>query len=362
MCREAALTAPLILGAGPAGCAAAIVLARGGAEPVLIDRDERVGDALCGGFMSWRTAESLRGLGIDLPALGAHRVGRLRLFAGERQAEARLPATAFGLSRHAFDTALRQMALASGARLKIDRARGVAPGRIEGARREWRSDAIFLATGKHDVRGESRPRQGDDPALGLRIRLPGGKRLHDLLAGAIELHFFDGGYAGIVLQEDGSANVCLAVRKSLLAGAGGDPRTLLDRLAADYPAFAERMAGAPAGLPIDTIGSVPYGWIATETQPGLYRLGDQAAVIPSLAGEGMSIAIASGIAAGEAYLSGRSAPQFQRGFARRSRRPVGAASLVWHLAENPTGALALATMAKLLPASAGLAMRLSRID
>ncbi|MGZ3258959.1 MAG: FAD-dependent monooxygenase, partial [Croceibacterium sp.] len=56
---------PLIVGAGPAGCAAAIVLARGGAHPLLVDRDAEVGDALCGGFLSWRTAEKLRGLGVD---------------------------------------------------------------------------------------------------------------------------------------------------------------------------------------------------------------------------------------------------------------------------------------------------------
>ncbi len=356
------MSAPLILGAGPAGCAAAIVLARGAARPLLIDRDETVGDALCGGFMSWRTAERVRGLGIDPGDLGAHRVWQLRLFARGATAKAALPAPAFGLSRHAFDTALRAAALAAGARLEIDRARSLAPGVIGGERREWRSDAIFLATGKHDMRGESRPRAAPDPALGLRVRLPAGERLCRLLSGAIELHFFDGGYAGIVLQEDGSANVCLAVRKSLLVDANGAPRALLDRLAADHPAFGERMADAPGDLAVDTIGSVPYGWIARDTRPGLYRLGDQAAVIPSLAGEGMSIAIASGIAAGEAYLAGRSAPRFQQDFARRARRPVTAASLVWHLAENPAAARVLAALTKVLPASAGLAMRASRIS
>ena len=57
------MDAPLILGAGPAGCAAAIVLAKGGAQPMLLDRDEAVGDPLCGGFLSWRTLEQLQALG-----------------------------------------------------------------------------------------------------------------------------------------------------------------------------------------------------------------------------------------------------------------------------------------------------------
>jgi flavin-dependent dehydrogenase len=72
------------VGAGPAGCAAAIVLARAGARPTLIDRDAEVRDALCGGFLSWRTADRLRSLGVEPEALGAHSVERLILFGGGR--------------------------------------------------------------------------------------------------------------------------------------------------------------------------------------------------------------------------------------------------------------------------------------
>ena len=77
-------TAPLILGAGPAGCAAAIALAEAGAAPILLDRDEEARDQLCGGFLSWRTVAQLRALGVDPARLGARRVERLALFAGER--------------------------------------------------------------------------------------------------------------------------------------------------------------------------------------------------------------------------------------------------------------------------------------
>ena len=357
------MRSPLILGAGPAGCAAAITLANAGAPPLLIDRDAEVGDALCGGFMSWRTAETLRGLGINLAALGAHRVSRLAIFAGERCAMADLPAPAFGLSRRVFDTALREAAVAAGARLQIDKARAIGPGLVEGEAREWRADTLFLASGKHDVRGHSRPREAVDAALGLRIRLPSSERLAALVGDRIELHFFVGGYAGIVLQEDGSANVCLAVRKSLLGEAAGQPHGLLNHLAARHSAFGERMAGASSDLPIDTIASVPYGYIRDTAEPGLFHLGDQAAVIPSLAGEGMSIAVASGVMAAEAWLAGGadSAPAFQQAFARRAWRPVRAAEAIWHLAERESGASLIAALAGRVPMLTGLAMRASRI-
>lgn len=340
---------------------AAIHLARGGASPVLIDRDAAVGDALCGGFLSWKTAERLRAVGVGPMALGAHPVDTLALFAAGREAVASLPSAGFGLSRRALDQALRRQAVAEGARIEIDRARAVYPGIVEGEAREWRSDAIFLATGKHDVRGLARPRESRDPALGLRVRLPAHDALRALLRGRIELHLFRGGYAGIVLQEDGTANVCLALRKSMLADAGGNPRGLLDRLAAAHPHFAERMAFAPADLACDSVGSVPYGWIARDTAPGLWRLGDQAAVVPSLAGEGMAIAMASGEAAARAWLAGDDAPTFQRGFAARAARPVRTARAIWEIAETGAGARLLGAIARGLPGLARAAMALTRI-
>ena len=55
-------TAALIAGGGPAGSAAAITLARGGQAPLVIERDRETGDALCGGFLSWRSLETLANL------------------------------------------------------------------------------------------------------------------------------------------------------------------------------------------------------------------------------------------------------------------------------------------------------------
>ena len=128
-------TTPLILGAGPAGSAAAIALAQAGERPLLLDRDAEVRDQLCGGFLSWRTAEQLQALGVDPARLGARRIERLALFAGAREVALPLPAPAFGLSRRALDTALRQRALALGAELEIDSARGVEGTTVIGRRR-----------------------------------------------------------------------------------------------------------------------------------------------------------------------------------------------------------------------------------
>jgi len=354
-------TAPLILGAGPAGCAAAIVLAEEGLRPILLDRDAEARDQLCGGFLSWRTAEQLRSLGVDPAALGACRIGRVALSAGSREVVAVLPAPAFGLSRRALDGALRARAMAAGARVEIDTVRRVEGCEVVGQHRRWPGDGLFLATGKHDLRGVGRSRPSDDPALGLRLRQcrPSGGEL----AGQIELHLFAGGYAGIAQHEDGSANVCLAVRKSLFGRGGGSPAGLLGYLAARHPRFAQRLAGDWEAAAIESIGAVPYGWIARSSEPGVFRLGDQAAVIPSLAGEGISIALASGVLAARMWLEHgpEGAARFQRRMAAMTAAPLRAAGLARSLAESPLGAWAGLALAERIPIALRRLIEASRI-
>ena len=330
---------------------------------MLVDRETVPRDPLCGGFLSWRTVRRLGALGIDLTALGGHRVSELAIYHGMSSAMVRLPAPAWGLSRHALDSALRQAALAQGAQFVVERIRRIDGATVYGESHEWQAESVFLATGKHDLQGAGRPRQETDPALGLRLRLPAEAARTQLIGHRIELHLFAHGYAGIVLQEGGSANVCLALRKSLLARAEGNPRMLLDRLAAENPAFAARLAGTADETPIESIGSVPYGWIARGTQNGIFRLGDQAAVIPSLAGEGIAFALASGTLAAEAWLRGgaQAAPRYQRAFARKARLPVALAAHLWAQAERPAGATWITALASRWPMLARIAAQLTRI-
>jgi flavin-dependent dehydrogenase len=357
-------TAPLILGAGPAGCSAAIILAQAGASPLLLDSQAEVGDPLCGGFLSWRTAAQLCRLGIDPAALGARPVDWLVLLAREREAAIPLPGRAFGLSRHALDQALRRRALALGAELAIDFARGIEGQTVIGRQHRWTGDGLFLATGKHDVRGLARPRRSPDPALGLRLRLPASAVRERLLDGRIELHAFRGGYAGIVLQEDGWANVCLAVRKSLLTRHSREPQQLLSGLATLHPALAERLGSDWQEQKIETIGAVPYGWVARTTGPGQFRLGDQAAVIPSLAGEGIGIALASGTMAARGWLEHgpAGAEDYQHRLALVVRRPMAAAALARRVAESPFATQLGVGLARHLPRLLRTLMEVSRVE
>ena len=358
------MNGPVILGAGPAGCAAAIVLARENVQPLLIDRDAEAGDPLCGGFHSWRTIRTLESLGLDIEALQAAPVMRAVLFARNRKAELALPRPAFGLSRHRLDSALRRRAEELGVRIGVDTIKSVEPGAALGRKGRYEGQGLFLATGKHDVRGETRPRVAADPALGIRLRMPADACLRQMIGDGIELHLFDGGYAGIVLQDGGSVNICLALKKSLFEQADKNPVELLAMLSEQHPRFGERLLEGWQEQRIDSIGAVPYGWIAMDTEDGLYRLGDQAAVIPSLAGEGISIALASGTMAARHWLANGAAGSrsFQKSFAARARRPVGFARMARAIAEHPSRAATGISVGRAFPSALRLLMQLTRID
>ena len=289
----------------------------------------------------------------------------VRLFHGNRIVEHRLPAPAKGVSRRRLDTVMMAHAERAGAYVE----RGIGARSIdEGEVRLSDStaivaDALFLATGKHDLRGLARPAtaRGVDPSLGFRLRLGPSARLDALVGGAIELHLFDRGYAGLVLQEDGTANLCMAVHKSRL-DAAGSPEALLTLLANTSPALGDRLAWRTDAT-IDAVANVPYGWRARDGADGLFRLGDQAGVIPSLAGEGMGIAIASGIRAAQAYAArGPSAAAgYQRGLARDLVRPLGIAGLIRDVAESRGLGGALVAIAQKAPFMIDLAARMTRI-
>jgi flavin-dependent dehydrogenase len=352
-------TAALIAGAGPAGCAAAIRLGAGGVRAVLVERSEGPRDVVCGGFLGWDALGALQRLGLSPEELGARPIRRLRLATGRATFEAPLPHLAAGLSRRTLDAALQDAAVAGGAELLRGRTmRGADLAtrilRLEDGE-ELQGEALLIATGKHELRGAERGADLAEAPLGLRASVPGAADLEDY----IELHLFNGGYAGALLQEDGTTNLCLSVSRARLKQAGG-VEPLLAELAKEVPIFGRRLEGG-ALTPWSAVAGVPYGWRAQGTAEQVYRVGDQAAVIASLAGDGVAIALESGIAAAEAVLAGDTAPHFQKAFSHRARRPVGLAEALRRSAERPLPRALLMPALRLFPGLAPAFARLTRI-
>ena len=308
----------LILGGGVAGCAASIALARKGQAVTLIEREPAPRHKVCGEFLSGEALEDLDALGIDVGSLGAVPITYVRLAAARRAAQAPLPFPAASLTRRALDTALIAEAIAAGVR--VEQGRSV-QGLARTAPNVWQATlddgttreaaTVFLATGKHDLRGHARP---EDPqrwiAFKMYFRLGSAQAAE--LAHASELMLYPGGYGGIQPVEGGIANLCCVVQQRYLARTGNRWENFLAKMQQDCPHLATRLAGAEPLLakPI-AITHIPYGYVRRTSEDGLYCIGDQAAVIPSFTGDGISIALHTARCAVAAYLAAEPAPIFQ---------------------------------------------------
>jgi len=150
------------------------------------------------------------------------------------------------------------------------------------------------------------------------------------------------------------------VRKSRLTEAG-TPRALLQAIGDELPLLGERLAWLSETAEIDAIAAVPYGWRTGATTAGVFRLGDQAGVIPSLAGEGMGIALTSGTLAATAISAGWTAERYQGDLHSRTRRPIIVARTILAAAERPACAQLLVGFGRLAPGLATLLAQVTRV-
>jgi flavin-dependent dehydrogenase len=345
----------MVIGGGVAGAAAAAELARAGRPVLLIERQNEPHHKVCGEFLSHEAALYLGDLRIDLDRLGAVRIEAVRLCAGTRVAEARLPFPAFSLSRRVLDEALLDAAAAAGADIRRGcTVRGLQP---DGAAWTARFDdgetaqaaEIFLATGKHDVKGWRRPAgtQADLIAFKLHWRLSPAATAD--FAGTVELFLFPGGYAGLEPVEDGLANLCLVVRRGHFA-AHGSWEALLAAIRAACPHLDRRLTDAePCWERPLAVAGIPYGYVQHH-DCGVWRLGDQAAVIPSFSGDGIAIALHSARLAARCHAGGGSAAAYQAQLARDVAVQVRRAAHVSRALVHPAVQVAAAVAAQVFPA------------
>ncbi|MGK7867716.1 FAD-dependent oxidoreductase [Falsiroseomonas sp. E2-1-a20] len=336
----------LVLGGGPAGTAAAIALARAGASPVLVERAAVTAEKVCGEFLGADAAALLAGLGLDLAALGAVSVRQARFGAGRRSSAVMLPFQAWSLPRATLDAALLDRAAEAGVRLR----RGVAAVAADSDGDGWRlrladgavlqAETLVLATGKHELRGQARLVSGG--AIGLKLALEGVD-----IGDAIALLACAGGYAGLQPRAGGGANLCMAMQPGTpgLAAAAREPAALLAHVMAGSVLARDLLAGArPAWPRVMTVAGVPYGFVHRDAGPsGLFRVGDQASVVPSLCGDGIAMALASGARAAAVIAAGGGAATHHHAWARAVAPGMRLAGLAGGLMERAPGVLVAAT-------------------
>jgi menaquinone-9 beta-reductase len=321
----------LVVGAGPAGSVAALVLARAGASVALVDKSRFPRDKACGDFIGPRGLQVLADLGVaeppgidvgDMVVVGPS--GRrvvLPCFDGITY-----PGRARAVTRVVFDDALRTAALESGAQdyegradRPLDGERGVEGFAVtgDGAAIELRADVVIGADG-------STSHVAASAGLVDEARVLWGFAVRSYLDQEVPLPAITlwepspwrafPGYGWIFPGPDGRANVGLGV------GTRSDKRAGAEAVRS-LPAYLDELVRL--GL-LDRVPSAPGkrlgGWLKmgmVGTRPAAGRVllaGDAAGLVNPLQGEGIAQAMSSGRAAAEAVLTapGRAAERYRR--------------------------------------------------
>lgn len=283
-----------IIGAGPAGCVAGILLSRAGIKVTLIEQHRFPRDKVCGECLSAVGIEVLGRLGLNgqVMRLGATRLNRAMLFAPDGTgAELRLPREMWGISRKRLDQCLLEAAKSSGVAVHQ-------PARLEGSSliRDLGTneltplvgDVILRADGKSDASGHD---------LGLKahfeqVRAP---------ADAIELFGVRGHYGGIAPIEGGRWNIAFSVPRARVREYPRDLDALWNAILDENVALKRQMDRATR-VSDWLVSPLPRSSVQRDWPAGTIPIGNSAAAIEPIGGEGMGLAMRSAEMAAECLI------------------------------------------------------------
>lgn len=304
----------LIIGGGLAGAMAGYHLANLGYDVMLIEREAGAHHKVCGEYLSPETFAYLATMGIDLDGLGAAKITHLSLHSRHFQGKVSLAVPARSLSRFVLDEICLERATTAGCRVHrgvraetISKSSPEADFNVQTSSGSITCKTIFLATGKHEIKGINHRAGREHGALGFKTHIRLSEQNQKILGQNVALYFFRGGYAGLSAIESGFVNLCFIVDRGFYKESGNSFEAVLKTMFGQNPQLKNILVGAEFLWPHPlALADLPYGYVLspkeTSSLPeGLFPLGDQFAVIPSLTGSGMAIALYTAHSAVEQY-------------------------------------------------------------
>jgi menaquinone-9 beta-reductase len=298
----------LVIGAGPAGSTAALMLSRAGWNIAIVEKARFPRRKVCGEFISATSWPLLETLGVA-KALRPHAgppVRRVGLYAGDTVLEAPMPGESHGsaLAREHLDTLLLEHAMAAGAKLLDEKPAA----RI-----------VIEAHGSWHRSGNSRA----SDLLGFKAHFRNAR----LPVALMPLVLFSGGYGGMVATSAGLVSFSCCIRRDALEAArrrhpglsAGD--ALITHATQSCNGVRETLAGAKREGAWLSAGPIRPGF-REPAGDGVLRVGNAAGEAHPIVAEGISMAIQSSVLLAEALMAGREADYpaaWKRNFAGRVR-------------------------------------------
>jgi flavin-dependent dehydrogenase len=314
----------IVVGAGPAGASASILLAGEGARVLLVEQKRFPREKLCGEFISPECLAHFTRLGVaESMARAGGRDLRETIFYGAGGRSVAVPsewfggagrggACALGLSRAEMDARLLARAREAGATvLEEARATGIISEgarvcgvrvQVKGVERVYRARVTLDATGRARALARRVGRvaggdEGDAVSKGKRRRLVAFKAHLEgarVAEGACEIYFYRGGYGGLSGVERGLSNLCFIVEAGDVRAKGSDAGRVMREVVMRNRRAAETLKDARVSEPWLAVTLESFGRFRVAPAPGLLAAGDAASFIDPFTGSGMLMALESG--------------------------------------------------------------------
>jgi 2-polyprenyl-6-methoxyphenol hydroxylase-like FAD-dependent oxidoreductase len=327
----------VVVGAGPAGCAAATWLAGRGAKVALVETWAGQRRKVCGEFLGPAAWPVFRALGVDgAVRREAQPIRSLALILpGERRIDAPVPASGgdgpVSLSRQRLDQLLVERAQAVGVQVfqgwqagqvlvEDGHARGIMV-RPAGSTEQqpFRTDALIAADGRSSgiVRQTGSTRYRGPRLVAFKCHL--GPNPPPADPEELGMHSLPGGYIGRSTVEGSRQNLCGVMPRQRLLAADGNIDQAVRGWVGDHPLLA-RLLDEHADHDGWTSASNICIQRSRPRLPGVIYVGDAQGTIEPLTGQGMSMALVGAWFASEALAGGArlaASEAAQADFARR---------------------------------------------
>lgn len=329
----------VILGGGVAGLCAAKRLLELEQQPLIIEAGTYPAHKVCGEFISPSSIPVLRNWGIHpLP------IREIHLHTHSKTLKIPLKIEAGSLSHLTLDAQLAQSIQKQGGTLLIQtKVLSLNP-----ALKEDEFHALALSSGetihaKHLLIATGRlPNQIKNTAKPLYFGIKGHFSGFDLPSkSTLQMFSFPGAYLGIVPVENGHFNLaCLAKAEAVQKFSSGDE--LMKYLFRSHPLLKKQKEIASPLFDQWMEAFIPQlGTKKNPDWPRTYWIGDAAQTIPPASGNGITLAIASGILSAE-YAVKDQWKAFKKEWASRCRTKMKIAQMMHHLFLHPTaGSMAI---------------------
>ncbi|GAB5519832.1 MAG: NAD(P)/FAD-dependent oxidoreductase [Rhodothermales bacterium] len=332
----------IVIGAGLAGCASALLLLEAGYRVAVFERSRLPRHKLCGEFLSTEVQATFKRLGVlgIVMANGAVPIRRTRLTASDGSAlTATLPGTALGISRYRLDAILLQAVEDRGGHVWQETPVVQVSGSMEDGFKVFSRTTTFEAAvvigayGRRDTLDRKLDRDFIDertPLMGFKAHFVATDESLDL-EDWIELHAFEGGYCGMSHVENGLVNACWITHRDTFHAAGSTPDGMMASTFASNPALAARFTQLrQVSKQFEAVSQITFVNKPLVEQ-GVLMVGDAAGMIAPLCGDGMGMALTGAEVLAEALVpfmkndvSARAAQRryersWQRAYATRMR-------------------------------------------